>query len=131
MYPVVITGSRQWSPTNVDQIEAWIIDMVELYPDLEIAHGQSAGGGVDLYVAQICERLGVPDWPYPVRPDLDGRVVWAPLARNERMIKGFMPVLVQGFRSSGKSNGTDKTLKFAAKLGITTDIIYERGHHES
>lgn len=121
---ILITGSRHW--TNVDLIRETLLDYRHVYGYIEIAHGKSKGGGVDLFVEEIANELGIDQTPYPVLPR-DGQHRGAPLKRNERMVLAFMPDLVLAFRSEGKSNGTDKTLAFAEKLGYATWTVYENG----
>lgn len=130
---IVVTGSRHWKPANVRQIHDKLNELVEQCVAhgeiLEIAHGASKGGGVDQFVADWlwfdAPPSYVDEWPFPVRRDLDGNHRGAPLNRNKRMVNGFLPDLVIGFRSAGKSNGTDQTLRFAESLGIPTEIIHE------
>lgn len=118
---LAITGSRHF--TNVAQVHAYLDAKLEEHGRLEVAHGKSKGGGVDAFVADWCweHRNRVDEWPYPVAPDVDGRHKGAPLKRNERMIATFFPDLVVGFRSAGKSNGTDHTLHYANRIGIRTE----------
>lgn len=120
---ILFTGSRHW--TNEDQIIEKLLELQERYGYIEIAHGKSKGGGVDLFIEEIAERLGIPQTPFPVLPR-DGNHRGAPLKRNERMVLTFMPDLVVAFRSAGKSNGTDHTLAFAEKLGYATETVHER-----
>lgn len=119
---VVITGSRHFA--NKQQIIDWLRAEFEKNPHLEIAHGNSRGGGVDAFVRDACGDLGIPQWPFPVRP-IDGRHRGAPLNRNERMVRSFMPDRVVAFRAPGKSNGTDHTISFAQRMGIPTETIEE------
>lgn len=130
---VVITGSRHWKRENADQIHDRLRELetecLERGEILEVAHGKSKGGGVDLYAAEwliFGAQRSTKEWPFPVRRDLDGNHRGAPLNRNKRMVRGFIPDLVLAFRSAGKSNGTDQTLLFAESLGIPTETIHER-----
>lgn len=120
---VVITGSRHW--TNEAQLREHLDSLLEKYPDLEIHHGKSKGGGVDLFAEQWAHDNDVPAWPYPVRKDLDGNHRGAPLNRNIRMLKTALPALTTAFRSSGKSNGTDHCVEHSHKLGIEVEIVEE------
>ncbi len=124
---LVITGSRKW--TNVELLRRTLDQLHAVHKDdLEIAHGASRGGGVDLLASQWAADRGVPEWPFPVRSGksgIDGNHRGAPLNRNVRMLKGFMPDRVIAFRSLGKSNGTDHCIKEAQKLGIPVTIVPE------
>lgn len=121
---VAFTGSRHW--TNVEQIRNRLVALQEQYGStLRVCHGKSPGGGVDLFVEQVAGDLGIGQTPFPVRPDLDGRHRGAPLNRNKRMLLGFVPDLVIAFRSAGKSNGTDFTIKYAEQLGIPVETNEE------
>ncbi len=120
---ILITGSRHWH--NIEQLEAKLRELQRTYDDLVIAHGNSRGGGVDRFVEEICEKLGIAQEHFPVLGCKDGRHRGAPLKRNERMVKTFKPDLVLAFRSKGISNGTDFTLEFAQKLGHKTIKIEE------
>lgn len=125
---IVCTGSRSW--TNVAQLEAILNEALAASPNgrLEVAHGNSHGGGADQFVAVWCDRHRrvVDEWPFPVNADIDGRHRGAPLKRNERMITTFNPDMVIAFRAVGKSNGTDHTVQFARRMGIPAEV-----HHES
>lgn len=120
---VLVTGSRHWH--NVKQLEDKLRELQRTHGDLVIGHGNSRGGGVDLFVQNACEKMGIPQERYPVLGCKDGRHRAAPLKRNERMVKTFKPDLVLAFRSKGISNGTDYTLEFAKKLGHKTIRIEE------
>lgn len=120
---ILITGSRHWE--DRDLIRRTLLDLRKEYGYIEVAHGKSKGGGVDLFVEEIAKELSIPQTPFPVLPR-DGNHRGAPLKRNERMVLSFMPDLVVAFRSEGKSNGTDKTLAFAERLGYATQTVYER-----
>jgi len=125
---ICITGSRHW--TNEQRIRNFLVVLVDFYGiNLEIAHGKSKGGGVDLMVEKICDELGIIQWPFPVRAGktgIDGpNFKVAPLNRNVRMLKSFMPDLVLAFRASGKSSGTDHTCRAAKELGIDVFVIRE------
>lgn len=121
---ILITGSRHWE--DRDLIRRTLLELREQHGYIEIAHGKSKGGGVDLFAEEIAEELSIDQTPFPVLPR-DGQHRGAPLKRNERMVLSFMPDLVLAFRSEGKSNGTDKTLAFAEKLGYATRTVYENG----
>lgn len=123
---IVVTGSRKF--VNAKQIWAEMDKLLEEHPDLEVAHGKSKGGGVDLIIEEWAWDRDVPQWPFPVRSGksgIDGNHRGAPLNRNERMVKSFMPDRVVAFRSAGKSNGTDHCLGIADKLGIPTTTFPE------
>jgi hypothetical protein len=120
---ILITGSRHW--TNEAQITEKLLELRERYGFIEIAHGASKGGGVDLIVSRAANKLGISQTPFPVLPR-DGNHRGAPINRNKRMVMSFMPDLVVGFRSEGKSNGTDQTLAYAQQLGYATEIVSER-----
>jgi hypothetical protein len=122
---IAVTGSRHF--VNEQQVRDVLDQLLADCGRLSVAHGKSKGGGVDAFVAKWCfdNRSVVDEWPYPVKPDLDGRHKGAPLKRNERMICGFMPHKVIGFRAEGKSNGTDHTLHFARRMGIPTEVHNE------
>jgi hypothetical protein len=49
----------------------------------------------------------------------------APLNRNRRMLLTFMPHRLVAFRSPGKSNGTDYTIKQAEMMDIEVETIHE------
>lgn len=91
---------------------------------LEIAHGKSPGGGVDLFVEEICGDFNINQTPFPKLPR-DGTHRGAYLNRNRRMVLSFLPDLVLAFRADGKSNGTDHTISVAEELGIPVEIIEE------
>lgn len=123
---VVITGSRKW--TDVELLERTLDALRKEHGYLEIAHGASRGGGVDLFASQWAAKTETVEWPFPVRSGkngIDGNHRGAPLNRNIRMLKGFMPDRVIAFRSAGKSNGTDHCIREANKLGIPVTIIPE------
>lgn len=123
---VVITGSRHF--VNAKQVWDELDKLLEEHPDLEIAHGKSPGGGVDLFAEEWAWDRNVSAWPFPVRTapgGPDGRWPYAGLLRNKRMLLSFMPALVVAFRAPGKSNGTDNCLNEADKLGIDTRTVEE------
>ena len=125
---IVCTGSRHW--TNRDQLYEIMDEYLNQFLDdapyghMQVAHGKSKGGGADLLVADWCwdRKHAVDEWPFPVMPDLDGRHKGAPLKRNERMVASFIPDLVVGFRSIGKSNGTDHTIHYARRMGFPAEV---------
>jgi hypothetical protein len=123
---IVCTGSRSW--TNVGQLESILDRYLANNSRLEVAHGNSYGGGADRFVADWCDshRGVVDEWPFPVNAEIDGRHRGAPLKRNERMITAFNPEIVLAFRAAGKSNGTDYTVHFARRMGIPVEV-----HNES
>ncbi len=128
MIRVVVTGSRSW--TNVGLLEAYLDALLEEHGRMELAHGQSKGGGADAYAADWAynNRDRVDEWPYPVQSGptgIDGNHRGAPLNRNTRMLRAFQPDLVVGFRSDGKSNGTDDCLDKARKMNYDVEVVYE------
>lgn len=120
---VVITGSRHWQ--NYDQIYDRLVKLKEEIPYVEIAHGESKGGGADLFADQIADELDIIVWPYPVIAAIDGYHRGAPLNRNGRMLRDFNGDKLIAFRAAGKSNGTDDCIKKAQKLGYEVEIIEE------
>lgn len=124
---IVVTGSRHFTNQQqvIETMDGYLKRFLESNPNysMEVAHGKSKGGGVDLFVADWCwdNRNRVDEWPFPVVPDVDGRHKGAPLKRNERMVATFFPDLVVGFRAAGKSNGTDQCLHYARRMGYPTE----------
>lgn len=120
---VVITGSRHW--TNRKQIEERLRQLKDECPYVELAHGQSRGGGADAMADDIAHDLGIDVWPYPVIPERDGKHKGAPLRRNARMLRDFNGDKVIAFRAAGKSNGTDDCISKAEIMGYEVEVVKE------
>jgi hypothetical protein len=125
---ICFTGSRHW--TDYEAVRARLAELKEEFGDsLEVAHGKSPGKGADWHVELAALSLGITQTPFPIRggpTGVDGPNPYvAPLNRNRRMLLTFMPHVLIAFRSPGKSNGTDYTIKQAEMMDIEVETIHE------
>jgi hypothetical protein len=129
MFKLVTTGSRQW--TDRKRIASVLTTIRFFHPEILIAQGESPGGGADFYVADYCSHAveqggSVKAVGVAVDTKLDGdHLKVRYLNRNKRMLDTIKPDMVVAFRSEGKSNGTDHTIKEAHKRGIKVLVIHE------
>ncbi len=115
------TGSRHWKDylaifTELERLKR------EHGSDLIVCGGVSAGGGADMIVRESCVTLQIEFVPFKVDYNgVDGlNPKTAPLNRNVRMLREFKPDQLYAWRSAGKSNGTDHTIKMATEMHIPT-----------
>lgn len=139
MFSIVCTGSRSWSTPNL--IVTTLSDLI--FPaayykhvgKVRVIQGQSPGGGADLYVQKFMESVQETHGPMiesiscPMDSSIDhvegARYGASYLRRNIRMLETYNPDLVVAFRAEGKSNGTDHTVREAAKRKIPTLTVFE------
>lgn len=122
---VLVCGSRSWEhPT-------WIGRRLAQLPERStIVHGDSPGGGADLFADIYGRALGHEVIPVPINSDdrfLAGRTKRAPIFRNIRMFKEHPDIeLVLAFWD-GKSSGTKHMLHEAERRALPVEVVRSPG----
>lgn len=111
---VVFCGSRTW--TDAGPIRAALTGLPE---GTVIVAG--AARGADSVAEVEARKMGFTVEVYPALWEEEGR--GAGYRRNERMISLPNVVGVFAFRSGGRSNGTDHTVRISREAGIDTEVV--------
>ncbi len=121
---IAIFGSRNW--INRRLVSIVLFELAEAFPDIVLVHG-ACESGVDYFADVAARTLGIPIDPAPALwyPDPNGPIDYSAGPRRNRFMARSKLRYAVGFRSDGKSNGTDNMRKECRDAGVLGWFFHE------
>lgn len=121
---LVIVGSMEkaWTPEEVPMVKGLIRDVIEQYrtddqvKEFIVGSGESPSGGVDIWVHEVCDAMGIPFWPFP--PKFRG---WAAYKERDQQMADWCTALVRIKSVRSKTYGSGWTRDRAREQGKLTE----------
>lgn len=112
MNTLAIVGSqaKAWNLGSQDRMKAVIWGIIQVFNPDEVISGESPGGGIDVWVREVCEEKGIPFRGYP--PETHD---WPGYKARNMAIATACKSLVAIRSKESKTFGSGWTANYAAK----------------